>query len=110
MKQLVYDPTNAGKEITVAWNVTPEVTILHFVQSVIRRLGTCNYVTQRESAYSLSYFASIDATELPTFCQQTWQHYAVTDITQSISRGYIFEYLRLEEGQWYLIEDGARAS
>ncbi len=33
MKQLVYDPTNSGKEITIAWNVTPEVTILHSVQS-----------------------------------------------------------------------------
>ena len=31
MKQLVCDPTNSGKEITVTWNVTPEVTILHSV-------------------------------------------------------------------------------
>jgi len=35
MKQLVYDPTNSGKEITVAWNVTSAVTILHFVTLLI---------------------------------------------------------------------------
>ena len=35
MKQLVYGPTNSGKEITIAWNVTPEVTILHFVTLLI---------------------------------------------------------------------------
>ena len=38
MKQLVYHPTNSGKEITIAWNVTPEVTILHFVQSISQSL------------------------------------------------------------------------
>lgn len=38
MRQLVYDPTNSGKEITVAWNVTSEVTILHFVQSISQKL------------------------------------------------------------------------
>jgi len=35
MKQSVYDPTNSRTEITVAWNVTPEVTILHFVTLLI---------------------------------------------------------------------------
>ena len=42
MKQLVYHPTNSGKEITIAWNVTPEVTILHFVTLKVQILVLFN--------------------------------------------------------------------